>query len=115
MGRSLLPEILVSLTHLGWMYVWWCFGHLIYIIAKKCPEAGFYGCSDGDPIGLMAAVAGSVLYMYIARFVLDFFYKGQLPGGNDINSGMLDSFMRKIMSGDGSNRKQRRAEEKKKR
>ena len=81
---SIVPELLVALAHFIWTGGWWSFGHFIYLISVKCNEEGFGGCSGSDPIGFAMLFASSVLFFYISRHVLNFLYKGTLPGGDEM-------------------------------
>ena len=81
---GIIAEILVAAAHFIWTGGWWCFGHFIFLISVGCEESGFGSCSGSDPIGLLAFFGSSILFFYIARHVLDFLYKGKLPGGEDI-------------------------------
>ena len=81
---ALAPEALVTITH--FLFVWgsWFFARLFYVPFSGCKD-GIYGCTYAEPLGLFAIFASSVLYFYIARHVLNFLYKGQLPDGENLS------------------------------
>ena len=81
---AILPEILVAAAHFIFTNGIWSVGHFFYLMFVGCDEAGFNGCSSSDPLGYFAYFSSSILFMYIARHVLNFLYKGTLPGGEDI-------------------------------
>jgi hypothetical protein len=81
---SLALEMLVTVTHFMWTFGWWFVGHLLYLPLANCKE-GFSGCSILEPVGLTFMFASSVLYFYIARHVLNFMYKRELPGGEELS------------------------------
>lgn len=92
---SLLPEILVSVAFLLWTGCWWAAGHLIYLIAFKCDEFnqfGFSGCAIRDPIGILAFFISSTFFFFIARHVLNFLYKGELPSGEELSKRLGNKF-----------------------
>lgn len=101
-------EGLVSITHLIWIFGWWCFGHLIYLMVKFCPGDGFTKCASDDLIGVITLLIGSMIYFWIARHVLNFLYKGELPGPSDVSMVHLQ----KLFSGMGQNRDERRKSKK---
>ncbi len=82
---SLTPEIIVAITHFAWTFGWWVIGHLLYLAYANCDEKGMMGCASNDLVGFIFAFGSSIVYFYIARHVLNFLYKKELPGGEDLS------------------------------
>lgn len=81
---ALAPEALVTITHFIFVWSAWFLGRLFYVPITSCKE-GIFGCNFWEPFGLGTAFCASILYFYISRHVLNFLYKGQLPGGEDLS------------------------------
>lgn len=77
---SMYLEIIVAIVHLMFIGTGWLLGHLMYLILVGCEESGCYG----DPIGMTSVFISNVVFMYITRRILDFMYKGELPGGDEL-------------------------------
>lgn len=86
---KMLAEALIAIAHLVWTASCWCFGHFLFLVIFGCSadggynKAGFSVCQGSDPIGLFCLLVGSMLFFRIARHVLDFFYRGELPGNGE--------------------------------
>lgn len=50
----------------------------------KCNEPSFFSCSGNDVVGFITLFLGSIVYFRIARHVLLFFVKGELPDGESV-------------------------------
>ena len=104
-------EGIVAVTHLLWISGWWSFGHLFYLIFKYCPGDSFTRCSNNDFLGVLSLLAGSMIYFWIARHVLNFLYKGELPGPSDVSANQLKKLFSNLQtspsSGKGKGRHQK--------
>jgi Na+-driven multidrug efflux pump len=78
-------EILVTISHSIFVWGCWFLGRLFYVPYSGC-KLGVFGCPFAEPVGLLFAFLGSVLYFHITRHVLNFLYKGKLPDGEDLST-----------------------------
>lgn len=84
---NIVAETLVALAHFIFTGGWWCFGHFTFLLFVGCDkynDGGFSECAGSDPIGFGFLIGSSILFFYIARHVLNFLYKGELPGGEQL-------------------------------
>lgn len=76
---NLTLEALTSAFNLLWLFGWWSVGHFFYWSISNCRDK----CQTIEPIGIGFTFVGQVLFFLIARHVLNFIYKKELPGGED--------------------------------
>jgi len=109
----MIAVILVTITHLIWVFGWWCLGHTIYLLARGCKSDIYLTCSftnfaSEDFIGGIFLIGASYLYVYIGHKVINALYKGELPDGSPLAS--MDKLIQKLgVQMNGGNRKTRRS------
>jgi len=99
-------ESLITFTYLLWGLACWSIGHIFHRILTKCGEPSFFSCSGNDVVGFSTLFLGSLVYFRIARHVVLFFVKGELPDGDSV----MKNFSKMLQS---ENRQERRLKVKK--
>jgi hypothetical protein len=84
-----LPEMAVIVTHSVWTFCWWGFGHIFYLIYVDCKETGIMRCGSSDPLGVITYIIGSIIYFRLVRHLMNFLYKKELPGGEELTKDFL--------------------------
>jgi uncharacterized membrane protein YccF (DUF307 family) len=86
--NDLTLEIILSIVQFIWIGGWWILGHLLhYSFTKKSDIL--------EPLGIVFMFLANVAFFYIARHVLNFVYKKQLPGGADFTKEIEQLFGQK--------------------
>lgn len=76
---NLTVESILAAIDLLWLFGWWSVGHFFYWSISNCQGK----CQSIEPVGIGFTFVGQVIFFYIARHVLNFIYKKELPGGED--------------------------------
>lgn len=76
-------EFFVAFVHLVWIGFWWFIGHLFWYLLAGKPGTSLDDSGLLEPLGVLTLFCSEVLFLYIARHVLNFIYKKELPGGED--------------------------------
>ena len=104
----MIIPILVTITHLIWVFSWWMFGHCIFLLAKGCTikTCSFSDHSSEDFLGGIFGMLASYSYIYIGHKVINAIYKGELPDGSSVSN--IEKVLQNIGIQMNGNRKTRR-------
>jgi hypothetical protein len=84
---NLTLEVVVSTVHLLWFGGWWFVARAFFTLL-----AGPNGSKIVEPAGFIALFISNVIFFYISRHVLNFIYKRELPGGEELTKDIVRMF-----------------------